>query len=57
VTTTAVPEVPEAGVNEAMVGAPVPVKTVKLVALLAVPPGVVTERIPLVAPLGTVAVI
>jgi len=45
------------GVNEVMVGAPVPVKTVKLVALLPVPPGVVTDRIPLVAPAGTVVVI
>ena len=31
--------------------------TVKLVALVAVPPGVVTVIAPLVAPLGTVAVI
>ena len=40
-----------------IVGTPVPVRTVKLVAAPAVPPGVVTETNPLVAPLGTVAVI
>ena len=55
--TTVEPASPVAGVNEVIVGTPVPVRTVKLVAALAVPPGVVTETNPLVAPLGTVAVI
>src|SRR3974377_1509968 len=36
---------------------PVPVETVKLLALVAVPPGGVTLIVPLVAPVGTVAVI
>ena len=55
--TTVEPASPETGVNEVMVGAPVPVRTVKLEVLLPVPPGAVTDRIPLVAPAGTVAVI
>jgi len=55
--TTVEPAIPKIGVNDVMVGAPDPVKTVKLEAVLAVPPGVVTDRMPLVAPLGTVAVI
>ena len=33
-----------------------PVVTVKIAALVAVPPGVVTEIVPVVAPVGTVAV-
>ena len=44
---------PLAGVKEVMEGVGM---TVKLVALLAVPPGVVTESLPLLAPLGTDAV-
>src|SRR5437773_2395494 len=53
---TEVPTGPEAGENEPMVGA-VWVVTVKLVELVAVPPGVVTLILPVVAPAGTVAVI
>ena len=52
---TDVPTGPLAGVNEVIVGAPVTV-TVKLVALVAVPPAVVMEMGPVVAPVGTVAV-
>ena len=47
---------PLVGLNEVMVGAPGTV-TVKLVALVPVPPEVVTEMGPVVAPVGTVAVI
>jgi hypothetical protein len=49
---TTVPESPLAGVNEPIDGA-----IVKLVVLVAVPPGVVTAIGPLAAPAGTVAVI
>src|SRR5438552_9855633 len=49
--------VPLAGLNELIVGAEGATVTVKLVALVAVPPGVVTLIAPVVAPLGTVAVI
>ena len=51
-TTTVVPAVPVAGVKPVIRGA-----TVKLVALVAVPPGVVTAIGPVVALAGTVAVI
>ena len=51
---TDVPALPEAGVNELIVGAPI---TVKLAALVAIPPGVVTDTLPDVAPAGTVATI
>jgi hypothetical protein len=54
---TEVPTGPFVGENELIFGATVPVVTVKLVELAAVPPGVVTLIGPLVAPLGTVAVI
>src|SRR5712691_6614438 len=54
---TPVPTGPLAGLNELIVGAEGAAVTVKLVALVAVPPGVVTLIAPLVAPLGTVAVI
>jgi hypothetical protein len=49
---TSVPYGPLAGANEASVNV-----TSKLEELLAVPPGVVTETFPLVAPLGTIALI
>jgi hypothetical protein len=52
---TEVPTGPPVGEKLVIVG-PVAV-TVKLEALVAVPPGVVTEIVPVVAPLGTVAVI
>jgi hypothetical protein len=52
---TAVPTGPLFGENEEMVGAVV--VTVKFVALVAVPPAVVTAILPVTAPLGTVAVI
>ena len=51
---TLVPTGPEVGVNDVIVGA---AAKVKLVALLAVPLGVVTCKAPVVAPTGTVAVI
>lgn len=51
---TVAPFAPLEGVKEVMVGAGT---TVKLVALVAVPPGVVTAIVPVVAPVGTVAVI
>jgi hypothetical protein len=50
--TTLVPTGPLAGVKFVIVGA-----TVKLLALVAVPPGVVTLIVPVVALFGTVAVI
>jgi hypothetical protein len=53
---TDVPVGPEVGENELMVGAGTEV-TSKLVALVPVPPGVVTRIFPSVAPEGTVAVI
>jgi hypothetical protein len=53
---TDVPTGPLAGENELMVGAG-DVVTMKSVALVAVPPGVVTVIFPVTAPLGTVAVI
>ena len=49
---TLAPTGPLAGVTLAIVGAGI---TVKLVALVAVPPGVVTRTGPVVAPVGTVA--
>jgi hypothetical protein len=49
---TTVPTGPLVGVTLAIVGAGI---TVKLVALVAVPPGVVTLTGPVVAPVGTVA--
>ncbi|MSR49289.1 MAG: hypothetical protein EXS07_04495 [Gemmataceae bacterium] len=55
VITTEVPTGPAVGVKEVMVGAGD--ATVKLVAVLTVPPGVVTEIGPVGAPTGTVAVI
>src|SRR5438309_1245471 len=51
---TLVPTAPLVGVKELMLGATV---TVKLVELVAVPPGVVTLIAPVVAPLGTEVVI
>src|SRR5262245_33554519 len=54
VMTTLVPTGPLVGVKLLIVGEPI---TVKLLALVAVPPGVVTEIGPVVAPVGTVAVI
>src|SRR6266508_6222103 len=53
---TLVPTGPRVGVNEVIVGAGTAV-TVKFVALVAVPPGAVTAIFPVVAPVGTVAVI
>jgi hypothetical protein len=53
---TIVPTGPKVGVNDVIVGTPVLV-TVNLWELQAVPPGVVTQIFPVVAPLGTVAVI
>ena len=49
---TLAPTGPLVGVKVVIVGAGM---TVKLVALLAVPPGVVTRSAPVVAPAGTVA--
>jgi len=49
---TLVPTAPLVGVKPVIVGG---FTTVKLVALVAVPPGVVTLRGPVVAPAGTVA--
>lgn len=54
---TEVPGAPLVGENDVMVGAGGDVPTVKSVALVAVPDGVVTEIAPDWAPLGTVAVI
>ena len=51
---TLVPTGPLAGVNPVMVEAEA-VVTVKLAVLVAVPPGVVTEIVPVAAPAGTVA--
>ncbi len=53
VITTLVPTVPLVGEKLVIVGA---ATTVKLLALVAVPPGVVTDIEPVVAPVGTVAV-
>ena len=49
---TLVPTGPLAGVKPVIVGG---LMTVKLPALVAVPPGVVTLIVPVVAPVGTVA--
>jgi hypothetical protein len=54
---TEVPTGPLFGENEEIVGAAAVVVTVKFVALVAVPPGVVTVIFPVTAPLGTVVVI
>ena len=54
VITTLVPTGPLVGEKLVIVGDPI---TVKLLALVAVPPGVVTAITPVVAPEGTVAVI
>jgi len=51
------PACPLAGVKLVMVGAGTGTVTVKLLAEVADPPGVVTDILPVVAPLGTVAVI
>ena len=53
---TVVPTGPKVGVNEVIVGAPVLV-TVITCELQLVPPGVVTQIFPVVAPVGTFAVI
>lgn len=53
---TEVPTGPLVGLNDVIVGAPV-VVTVKFVELVAVPSGLVTAIVPVVAPDGTVAVI
>jgi hypothetical protein len=53
--TTGVPTGPAVGLNPVMVGAST--VTVKLATEVAVPPGVVTEKVPEVAPPGIVAVI
>jgi len=55
VMTTGVPTGPLVGLNPEMVGAGT--VTVKSVAAVAVPPGVVTVNFPVVEPWGTVAVI
>ena len=54
---TDVPTGPLVGVKDVTVGALVVAVTVKLAVELALPPEVVTETFPVVAPLGTVAVI
>ena len=54
VITTAVPTKPLLGLKPVMVGAGI---TVKLLLVVAVPPAVVTAMVPVVAPVGTVAVI
>ena len=51
---TEVPTAPPPGVNDVIVGGG---RTVKVPLLVAVPPGVVTERVPVVAPDGTVVAI
>jgi hypothetical protein len=56
VSVTLAPTGPEPGANPLSVGAGLGV-TLKLAALVTLPPGVVTETVPLVAPAGTVAVI
>jgi len=55
VSVTAVPTGPAVGENEARVGGDA--VTVKVALLAAVPPEVVTDHVPLVAPPGTIAVI
>ena len=57
VRTTRVPTGPAAGAKLVMLGVFGGAVTVKLVALVPVPPGVVTAIVPVVAPGGTVAVI
>ena len=57
VMTTLVPTGPLAGEKLVIVGGCAAAVTVKLLALVAVPPGVVTAIGPVVAPAGTVAVI
>ena len=52
---TELPTAPDPGVKDVMVGVAEAV-TVKLAALVAVPPGVVTAIVPVVAPAGTVTV-
>jgi len=54
---TVVPTGPLAGVKLVIVGDEAAAVTVKSVVELAIPPAVVTETFPVVAPLGTVAVI
>jgi hypothetical protein len=54
---TVVPTGPKVGVNDVIVGAPAAVVTLKPWELQSLPPGVVTQIFPVVAPLGTVAVI
>jgi hypothetical protein len=54
---TVVPTGPKVGVNEVIVGAPAAVVTLKPCELQSLPPGVVTQIFPVVAPVGTVAVI
>jgi hypothetical protein len=54
---TVVPTGPKVGVNEVIVGAPAVGVTLNLWELQSVPPGVVTQIFPVVAVLGTVAVI
>jgi hypothetical protein len=56
VTVTDVPAAPLAGENDEIVGAAATVDTVKLAVLVPVPPALVTEIGPVVAPVGTVAV-
>ena len=53
---TEVPTAPSVGLNVEINGAPAP-NTVKLLALTAVPPGATTVIFPVVAPVGTTAVI
>lgn len=52
VITTGEPNAPDEGVNDEIVGGGI---KVKLEELVAVPPGVVTEMVPVLAPTGTVA--
>jgi len=54
VTETAVPATPLPGLKLVIVGAVFPAVTVKVAVLMAVPFGLVTEIVPLVAPAGTV---
>ncbi len=54
---TVVPTGPKVGENEVIVGAPAVDVTLKPWELQSLPPGVVTQIFPVVAPLGTVAVI
>jgi hypothetical protein len=54
---TVVPTGPKVGANEVIVGAAATIVTSKVCELQSLPPGVVTQIFPVIAPVGTVAVI